>query len=292
MNFGDKLKQIRTQRGLSQEQLAEKIGVSRQAITKWETKKGLPDIENMVILSEIFKLTLDELVLEESELASRKKSVFESETVYDIDSEKHFDINVGSARSVRVTSGSDEKLHVMLMSDTVEELGSLYKVKLDEKRSKLDVDFIAKDGVSRSESENTLDVVITLPKDHTEHCEIAASAGELRIENLRLECLEYDGDAQQVYIKDASGSIELTSKTDYEVTIDGFCGRLDINQFCANSVVHISDPTAYRTANNGRKCSIVCRKGGKVCEEPLCTDGESIISISGIRSEMVIDCWG
>lgn len=37
MNFGDRLKEIRATQGLSQEQLAEKIGVSRQAITKWET---------------------------------------------------------------------------------------------------------------------------------------------------------------------------------------------------------------------------------------------------------------
>ena len=65
MDFGDKLKQYRLKEGLSQEQLAEKIGVSRQAITKWETKRGLPDVENMIILAELFKLTLDELVLEE-----------------------------------------------------------------------------------------------------------------------------------------------------------------------------------------------------------------------------------
>ena len=65
MNFGDKLKQYRLQEGMSQEQLAEKIGVSRQAITKWETKRGLPDVENMIILAELFKLTLDELILEE-----------------------------------------------------------------------------------------------------------------------------------------------------------------------------------------------------------------------------------
>ena len=65
MDFGDKLKQYRLKEGLSQEQLAEKIGVSRQAITKWETKRGLPDVENMIILAELFNLTLDELVLEE-----------------------------------------------------------------------------------------------------------------------------------------------------------------------------------------------------------------------------------
>lgn len=41
MDFGDKLKQYRLKEGLSQEQLAEKIGVSRQAITKWETKRAM-----------------------------------------------------------------------------------------------------------------------------------------------------------------------------------------------------------------------------------------------------------
>ena len=61
MDFGDKLKHYRLKEGLSQEQLAEKIGVSRQAITKWETKRGLPDVENMIILAELFKLTLGQL---------------------------------------------------------------------------------------------------------------------------------------------------------------------------------------------------------------------------------------
>ena len=73
MDFGDKLKQYRLKEGLSQEQLAEKIGVSRQAITKWETKRGLPDVENMIILAELFKLTLDELVFQK---AGKKASGF------------------------------------------------------------------------------------------------------------------------------------------------------------------------------------------------------------------------
>ena len=46
MNFSEKLKLKRKEFGMSQEQLAEKIGVSRQAITKWETEGGLPDIES------------------------------------------------------------------------------------------------------------------------------------------------------------------------------------------------------------------------------------------------------
>lgn len=45
MTFAEKLKSIRKKAGLSQEQLAEKLGVSRQAVTKWETETGIPDIE-------------------------------------------------------------------------------------------------------------------------------------------------------------------------------------------------------------------------------------------------------
>lgn len=289
MDFGDRLKQIRIAQGLSQEQLAEKIGVSRQAITKWETKKGLPDIENMVILAEIFKVTLDELVLQGTQHQSCEKTVYESETVYDVDSDKHFDIRMGSARSVRITSGSDEKIHIKLQSQTLENLSSLYKIKLDEKRNKLDIDCVVKKGLSRYETESAVDVVISLPADYTSHCEIDASVKELRIEDLRLDRLEYDGDAGQVYIRNVTGSVELTGKTDYDITLEGNCTKLDVNQFCANSVVHISDPGAYKVVNKGKKCAVFYRKNGVVCEECFCTEGACEISVSGIRSEMVLD---
>ena len=51
MTFAEKLKSIRKQTGMSQEQLAEKLGVSRQAVTKWETDAGIPDIENIMAIS-------------------------------------------------------------------------------------------------------------------------------------------------------------------------------------------------------------------------------------------------
>ena len=100
MNFGERLKQIRANQGLSQEQLAEKIGVSRQAITKWETNRGLPDVENMIILAEIFKVTLDELILERMNTAEPQQEISYSETVYDIDCGKHFDICIGNGRKI------------------------------------------------------------------------------------------------------------------------------------------------------------------------------------------------
>lgn len=62
MTFGQKLKEIRKRFGLSQEQLASTISVSRQAITKWERDDGLPDISNLQNISKIFNVTVDYLL--------------------------------------------------------------------------------------------------------------------------------------------------------------------------------------------------------------------------------------
>ena len=49
MNLGEKLREHRKKAGLSQEELAEKLSVSRQAITKWESNRGLPSIESIMV---------------------------------------------------------------------------------------------------------------------------------------------------------------------------------------------------------------------------------------------------
>lgn len=68
MTLGQKLKEIRKKFGLSQEQLAEIINVSRQAITKWETNAGLPDTENLKELSRIFEISINYLLDNNNEL--------------------------------------------------------------------------------------------------------------------------------------------------------------------------------------------------------------------------------
>lgn len=288
MDFGDRLKQIRASQGLSQEQLAEKIGVSRQAITKWETNRGLPDVENMIILAEIFKVTLDELIMQRSDEKEIKEELFESETVYDIDCDKHFDIRIGSARKINICACEDEKIHIKLQSEVLENLNSLYKVKIDEKKKRLDIVCQNKKEISKFEAEKSLDIVVMLPKDFTEHCEIDAVAKELYIEYIKLNRLEYDGAADLVYIKDTEGSLEFTGKTDYDITIDGICTQLDVNQWGAKTLLHVADISKYSILNKGRKSKIYFLKDGAVSEEIPDANGENIISISGIGSELII----
>ena len=62
MTFGEKLKSARKSAGLTQEQLAQKLLVSRQAITKWEAEKGMPDIENLKNISRILNVSIDYLL--------------------------------------------------------------------------------------------------------------------------------------------------------------------------------------------------------------------------------------
>lgn len=76
MTLGQKLKEIRSTFGLSQENLAEIMNVSRQAITKWESDNGLPDVSNLQELSKVFGITVDYLLDNDNDLPTlsmRKK---------------------------------------------------------------------------------------------------------------------------------------------------------------------------------------------------------------------------
>lgn len=91
MTLGEKIQQLRKSRGMSQEQLAEKINVSRQSISKWELNDSIPDLNKIVMLSELFSISIDELIKENSSYRqsietesincneNRKKNSFKSE---------------------------------------------------------------------------------------------------------------------------------------------------------------------------------------------------------------------
>ena len=64
MSFADRLRELRTNNRYSQEQLAEKLCVSRQAISKWETGDSLPDIDKAMAISEFFGVSMDYLLKE------------------------------------------------------------------------------------------------------------------------------------------------------------------------------------------------------------------------------------
>lgn len=62
MNIADRIQFLRKQKGYSQEELADKVGVSRQAVSKWESEQSVPDLEKIIVMSELFEVTTDYLL--------------------------------------------------------------------------------------------------------------------------------------------------------------------------------------------------------------------------------------
>ena len=59
MNMADRIQYLRKSKGISQEELADKVGVSRQAVSKWESEQSMPDLEKIIIMSDYFGVTTD-----------------------------------------------------------------------------------------------------------------------------------------------------------------------------------------------------------------------------------------
>ena len=68
MTIGQKIMQLRNNADISQEQLAEMLGVSRQSISKWEMDQALPQIDKVLQLAEIFRVSTDELLIDKIEI--------------------------------------------------------------------------------------------------------------------------------------------------------------------------------------------------------------------------------
>lgn len=90
--FADRLIELRKDNGMSQEELAQRIGLSRQAVSKWERAESSPDIGNLVALAEIYGLTIDDIVKgtstvpsEADEEAACEEAVVTGEAVEEVD---------------------------------------------------------------------------------------------------------------------------------------------------------------------------------------------------------------
>ena len=77
ITFGEKLQILRKQNGLSQEQLATKLTISRQSVSKWELDSSLPDTENIIQLSKLFHVSIDYLLKDEIEVHENDATMFE-----------------------------------------------------------------------------------------------------------------------------------------------------------------------------------------------------------------------
>lgn len=89
MTVGLKIQNLRKQRGLSQEQLAEAVGVSRQAVSKWEAEQSVPDIDKIILICDYFGVTTDYILRdEEMPCTETVQSTNKNEEEKDMDNKK------------------------------------------------------------------------------------------------------------------------------------------------------------------------------------------------------------
>lgn len=81
MTLGEKLKSCRTKKKLSQEKVAELVGVSRQAVTKWENNQTVPNSNNLITLASIYGVSLDELVTEKQKDEKSENPILRSNLI-------------------------------------------------------------------------------------------------------------------------------------------------------------------------------------------------------------------
>lgn len=84
MEFNNKLYELRKQKGFSQEELASRLNVSRQTVSKWEVGDSTPDMEKLVAISDLFGISLDELVLDKAPEPAPAPQTAKSELYTDI----------------------------------------------------------------------------------------------------------------------------------------------------------------------------------------------------------------
>lgn len=75
MNFGEQIKSIRKNANLTQEQFAMKLNVSRQAVSNWENNKNLPDIGMLILMSDVFQISLDQLIKGDNQMNNMTEKV-------------------------------------------------------------------------------------------------------------------------------------------------------------------------------------------------------------------------
>ena len=263
--IGEKIKNLRKANNMTQEDLAEKLHVSRQAVTKWESGAGAPDISNIEAIAKLFDISVDELLSDGS--AINKENI--SRTEFDIFSKSSFHLDVGTANSLDVTTADMEKVIVEVRSDMPTESYKLAKVRLTEgkrvdlvvveyKSDKKFIDVKTEKDFSKQDAKNHLFIKMVLPEKLAEHIELEGNVQNLRIHDMSEDRhIEFDGKASNVNISDLKGHFELTGNVDMEVTYDGSMRQLDINQLRCVSNLYLTKDSRVDVYNKGRCCKVL-----------------------------------
>ena len=315
MTFGEKLKETRKAAGFSQEELAEKLNVSRQAITKWETDTGLPDISNIMTISKLFSIPVDDLISEEKTAVRVKSRLYESITEYDIDGKKNFDIKLGGAKEIIVSgtgpvakttnteaeAGTEattetataaetegEKIKIILSSDTISTLQKDFKTKIDDIKGRIDIDVNREKNFSESAAKEALYIEIILPNKYIREVELTGFCKKITVKNLTCASLEFDGRTDDVLVDGFDGTFEIDCNLDMNLEINSFQGAVEVNQIKATSRMTVNPAQDFKKVVKGIGTAVMFEQNNLPAEDFSNESSSNVIEFNGIKSELII----
>ena len=292
MIFAEKLKTLRKQKNISQEQLAEIIHVSRQAITKWESGNGIPDIENLIAISSLFNESLDSLLSEEKSLISKHEFLYESRTEYDLDSPKKIDLKIGTAHEVIIEKTNDEKIQVIAASNKLSYLTQQVKVKIDEDKRRMDVIVKHSTDLSDIAALENLFVLVRIPVKFVADVELSGEFENLKVRDIIYDDIEFDGKAKNVFVTNSTGHLELNTNSNLNVEVNAVHGKIDLNHFHAVSKLKFVEGQKYYLKNAGRFTRFVDANSkiiaGKREKDDPSEPVDLIVELNGWKAEVQI----
>lgn len=274
MTLGETIKNYRTQLNLSQTELGDRMGVSRQAVTKWETDTGIPDINNIQTLAKVFHISIDTL------LSHHIDTPYVSKIEYDLDTPKDFDINLGTLGNVSIEGYEGEKLLIQLSSSSYSDLQKDFKIKFDDNKEKLDVDLVTKDHVTKIQRRE-VNLSIMLPVHYIRKLECNVLPSSMSMSHVTSDSIELDIKTSTLDLKDIHGHIEIDCNIDMIVNIDTIDGKLDLNAVRCSSQLNITSPSHFKTVSKGIKTKIIY-------EKDIDEESDNQIELNGIMSELMI----
>lgn len=274
MTLGEIIKYYRSQLNMSQTELGDKIGVSRQAVTKWETDTGIPDINNIQFLAKVFHISIDTL------LSHHIDTPYVSKIEYDLDTPKDFDINLGTLGDVSIEGYEGEKLLIQLSSSSYSDLQKDFKIKFDDNKEKLDIDLMTKEYVTKIQRrEVNLSIMLPVHYIHELECNVLPSS--MSMSHVTADSIELDIKTSTLDLKDIHGHIEIDCNIDMIINIDTIDGKLDLNAVRCSSQLNITSPSHFKTVSKGIKTKIIY-------EKDIDEESDNQIELNGIMSELMI----
>lgn len=201
---------------------------------------------------------------------------------------RSYDFNIGDAHEIVIQGSDSEKLKVCLASKLLDRLESKYKVKLDDRKNRIDISVKNRE-VSKTQTRDARCIIISIPQKFLAGLEISAAASILKIRDVEMESLEFGGKVNSIQISNFHGHLELDCSCNMKITCGDLHGRIDVNQISAVSIIHIPSETGYLARTRDHSNQLLFTRDRKLIKPVINEETDNRIELSGMNSELTID---